>query len=234
MSTAGERHAYAILVSRRATPDAVAWFISQYDRLGRASFTTVYAATGRRLGMTPFAPAPDEGEELERSALPIPTGWPLSAVGRAALLAKACADLAPDEHVPFIARVFKTGDNAERAALLRALQLLPSPERFAETAMDACRSSVQSVFEAIACENPYPARFFPELNFNQLVLKAFFTEVPVRRIVGLDERRTPDLVRMAEGYASERRAAGRSVPRDLHVVTGKPPPTAERGGAQRN
>ena len=182
-------------------------------------------------GLTRWAAARDEAAELDRNALPVPAGWPLSAIGRAALLAKACSDLAPAEHAAFIARVFKTGDNAERAALLRALQLLPEPERFVETAIDACRSSVQSVFEAVACENPYPARFFPDLNFNQLVLKAFFTEVPVRRIVGLDDRRTPDLVRMAEGYASERRAAGRSVPRDLHVVTGKPPPP-ERAGTK--
>jgi hypothetical protein len=232
VSTTGERHPYTLLVSRRAAPDATAWFIAQYDRLVPASFTTVYAATGRRLGTTPFEPAADEAAELERSSLPVPLGWPLSAVGRAALLAKACGELTPAEHAAFVARVFKTGDNAERAALLRALQLLPEPERFVETAMDACRSSVQSVFEAIACENPYPARFFPDLNFNQLVLKAFFTEVPVRRIVGLEQRRTDDLVRMAEGYASERRAAGRSIPRDLHVVTGKAPP-AERSGPRR-
>jgi hypothetical protein len=78
---------------------------------------------------------------------------------------------------------------------------------------------VQSVFEAIACENPYPARFFPDLNFNQLVLKAFFTGIAVRRIVGLGARNSPELVRMANAYASERRAAGRSVPDDLSLVT---------------
>jgi hypothetical protein len=78
---------------------------------------------------------------------------------------------------------------------------------------------VQSVFEAIACENAYPARHFPDQNFNKLVLKAFFTGVGVARIVGLGGRRTAELRRMAEDYASERRAAGRSVPPDLGLVT---------------
>jgi hypothetical protein len=75
------------------------------------------------------------------------------------------------------------------------------------------------VFEAIACDNPYPARFFPDLNFNQLVLKAFFTGVAVQRIVGLADRRNAELVRMAQAYASERLAAGRTVPPDLDSVT---------------
>jgi hypothetical protein len=79
---------------------------------------------------------------------------------------------------------------------------------------------VQSVFEAIACENPYPMQHFPEHNYNQMVLKAFFTGVAVQRIDGLAARRSPELVRMAEAYASERRAAGRSVPSDIGLVTG--------------
>ena len=65
-------------------------------------------------------------------------------------------------------------------------------------------------------------RHFPEHNFNQMVLKSFFTGVAVERIEGLASRRSPELVRMAEAYASERRAAGRSVPPDLHLVTSPP------------
>jgi hypothetical protein len=125
--------------------------------------------------------------------------------------------------VALVERLFRTGDNDERAAILKALAALPEPERFVELAIDACRSHVQSVFEAIACENPFPARWFPEPNFNQLVLKAFFVGVPVRRIEGLASRRGPELVRMALAYASERRAAGRSVPSDLELVTGPAP-----------
>ena len=86
-------------------------------------------------------------------------------VARAALLVNAYPRVVPDE-------LWARGDNRERQAVLRALPLLPEPERFAAIAIEACRTNVLPVFEAIACENPYPARYFPERNFNQMVLKA--------------------------------------------------------------
>ena len=52
------------------------------------------------------------------------------------------------------------------------------------------------------------------------MVKALFNEVRVARILGLDRRVTPELVRMADGYGSERRAAGRSVPDDIAVIRG--------------
>jgi hypothetical protein len=77
---------------------------------------------------------------------------------------------------------------------------------------------VRTVFEAIAAENPYPARCFSDAAFHQMVLKAIFVGMPVERIEGLSERATPELARMVEGYASERRAAGRTVPEDCARV----------------
>ena len=126
-----------------------------------------------------------EIELLEETGLLIPRGWPLSGVGRAALLDVMMRGLERAERLALAQGVFKTGDNDERAALLRALSILPEPERFVDLAIDACRTHVQTVFEAIACENPYPSRYFPEHNFNQMVLKAFFTGVAVKRIEGL-------------------------------------------------
>jgi hypothetical protein len=87
------------------------------------------------------------------------------------------------------------------------------PEGFGELAVEACRTSTLSVFEAIACENPFAATHFAEPSFNQMVLKAVFNGVgasPHRR--PREARHSPDLVRMAEDYAAERRAAGRSLP----------------------
>jgi len=54
-----------------------------------------------------------------------------------------------------------------------------------------------------------------------MVLKAVFAGVALRRILGLAGRRTPELRRMAGDYASERRAAGRSVPVDLACLLGE-------------
>ena len=122
------------------------------------------------------------------------------------------------EQAELVDELFVRGDNAEREAVLRTLPLLPDPSRFLTTAVEACRTNVQTVFEAIACENPYPARYFPELNFNQMVMKAVFTGVSLRRIVGLPARLTPALASMAGDYAKERTAAGRPVNEDLALI----------------
>ena len=210
---------YSGLVAARASEPARSWFVARYGALEAGAFPAVHAGAGRRLGSESCELTASERATLSQADVPAPSGWPLSAVARAALCGRICELLPAHEQLTLLVKQFRTGDNAEREALLHTLPLLPEPQRFVELAIDACRSHVQTVFEAIACENPYPARFFPEANFNQLVLKAFFTGVAVRRIEGLPERRTAELARMALAYASERRAAGRSVPPDLDLVT---------------
>jgi hypothetical protein len=148
-------------------------------------------------------------------------GWGLDDLGRVTLLLLAAARPGPGRLYELVDDCYRHGDTRERQAVLRALPLLPEAERFLPLGVDACRTSVQPLFEAMACENPYPAAHFPELNFNQMVLKALFTGVALKRIVGLDRRLTPDLARMASDYAGERRAAGRSVPSDIGLVTGE-------------
>ncbi len=117
-----------------------------------------------------------------------------------------------------LADCFRAGDNDERRAVLRALPILPEPERFVALAVDACRTNVVPIFEAIACENPFPTRHFPDLHFHQMVLKAVFLGLRLPRVIGLAARVTPELARMADDYAAERRAAGRSVPEDLALL----------------
>ncbi|MEY4546132.1 MAG: hypothetical protein RL685_2327 [Pseudomonadota bacterium] len=211
---------YVELVAARAAEPARSWFLERIAQLDAVGFAAAHAGAGRRLGGQDCELTSTERAKLQAAGLLLPERWPLSAVGRAALALELCARLAPAAHEVALVKQFRTGDNGEREAILRSLSLLPDAARFVELAIDACRSHVQSVFDAIACENPYPAAFFPDHNFNQLVLKAFFTGVPVKRIVGLEARRTPELARMAHAYASERRAAGRSVPDDLGLATG--------------
>jgi len=131
----------------------------------------------------------------------------LMLVSSAAQLRGALADVALD--------LYTRGEMRERQAVLRALPLLPRDERLVALGVDACRTHVQPVFEAIACENPFPASTFTDPAFAQMVLKCLFTGASLGRVVGLAERTTPELARMAKAYASERRAAGRSVPEDV-------------------
>jgi hypothetical protein len=67
------------------------------------------------------------------------------------------------------------------------------------------------VFNAVACDNPYPFRHFEESAWNQMILKAVFIGTPFRNIIGLDQRANKPLANMLINYAHECWAAGRPV-----------------------
>lgn len=220
-------HPYQSLIAARASAGACDWLSKALHSLNERNLPALHAGLGRRLGSESIRLSPAERSALAGAGLRAPEGWPASQLGRVLMQITLCDRMPADDHVPLVARLLQRGDSAERAAALQGLCSLPDPQRFLALAVDACRSHVADVFEAIACENPYPARYFSDAQFNQMVLKAFFTEVKVARILGLGERRTPTLRRMAEDYANERRAAGRSVPADLHLATTNPQPGHE-------
>jgi hypothetical protein len=207
---------------RGAEPAAVDWLrgnLAKDDVAGTtARFRAVFAGAGRRLGGSVLKLTPDEMTQLYQSGLVAPERWHNDQCARAALLLRGLETLSFERHTQLLREVYLRGDCREQAAVLQALMLLPDPGRFTAIAVDACRTNVRDVFEAIACENRYPAAYFPEENFNQLVLKAFFIGVAVARISRLEQRKTAELRRMAQDYASERRAAGRPVPADLDLV----------------
>jgi hypothetical protein len=187
------------------------------EPFAKPRFLSTFALAARKCGTAPLVSAAEldaiESPECRRVA-----ATTADEAGRIALLLDTNAKLSAAEMFDLAEDCFRHGDNGERRAVLCSLSLLQEPERYIELAAQACRSSVQTVFDALACENPFPAATLPEIYFNQMVLKCLFTEVPLARVQGLAARITPELARMAEGYASERRAAGRSVPVDIALV----------------
>jgi len=175
---------------------------------------TAYTAASRRIGTQPLTVAP--GASPSNLGL---DSWTLEDAARAVLLLARAERSHGDDFVSAATACYEHADAREQQSWLRAVGVLPEPERFLPLAIDACRTSVLPVFEAVACENPYPATYFPERNFNQLVLKALFNGVALARVVGLARRLNPELSRMANDYAAERRAAGRSIPDDIALVT---------------
>src|SRR5262249_16196309 len=123
----------------------------------KVALLAAFSGAARRVGKAPIA-VPERGT------------WGADEVTRAALLCRAFPRIVPAE-------LWAHGDNRERQAVLKALPLLPEPATFVALAIEACRTNVLTVFEAIACENPYPAQHFPELHFNQMALKAAFSGV---------------------------------------------------------
>lgn len=146
---------------------------------------------------------------------------------RIALLLALAGELDAAELVECVEELFRGGDAREQAAIVRALPDLPHAQRWVRLARAAARTNVVPVFEALACDNPWPARHLPDDAFRQLVLKAVFLGVSLSRVAGLAERVDDELRRMADDYAAERRAAGRPISSDLaSLLTEATSPTA--------
>jgi hypothetical protein len=121
-----------------------------------------------------------------------------------------------DSFAARVDRLCVTAELTEHVAFLKGFAVLPAPGRLHARAREAVRSSIQMVFEAIACHNPYPADHFDEDAYNQMVVKCVFSGLPIGTVVGLDERRNDDLVGMLRDLVSERHAAGRAIPDAVH------------------
>jgi hypothetical protein len=124
-----------------------------------------------------------------------------------------------DDNGRFAARVDRlcaTGEITEQIALLKGFAVFPAAAELHGRAREGVRSSIQAVFEAIACHNPYPFDHFDMPAWNQMVVKCVFSGASIDAVVGLRERRNPELVRMLRDFVAERHAAGRPLPKAVH------------------
>lgn len=110
-----------------------------------------------------------------------------------------------------IESLFKAAEMNELVALYSSLFIFAYPETWQLRCSEGIRTNIGSVLEAIMYDNPYPHKFLGEQAWNQMVLKAFFTDKDSNRIIGLDERSNKQLALILIDYAHERWAAHRSV-----------------------
>lgn len=110
-----------------------------------------------------------------------------------------------------IESVFLTADLNEQVGIYSSLPVLAWPELWEKRCAEGIRSNMSPVLEAIMYFNPYPFQNLDEQAWNQLVLKAFFTEKKLENITGLFARNHRDLALMLVDYARERHSAGREV-----------------------
>lgn len=137
---------------------------------------------------------------------------------RRSLLARAwflcgLSEVLDEEAFISLARdAFYKGDLNGSIAVLETCPYFRHQEAFLDDAVDALRTNSSEVFAALALDNPYPARYFSEEAFNQMVLKALFLDLDTSRIIGLADRVNPHLFGMVDDYREELTLARRPLP----------------------
>ncbi|GAB3693258.1 hypothetical protein GCM10027592_12940 [Spirosoma flavus] len=181
-------------------------------------FYRVFTAIPRFVGKHPINVAPDMAFSLERLRPGFTLNdWTLDRLARVWWLLQLPAD---DEttYVKTISQLFKAAELNELVALYSALPILAFPESWRFQATEGIRNNIADVQSAIMLHNPYPMDYFDEAAWNQMILKAFFTDKDVTQITGLHERKNDRLAHTLADYAAERRAAGRSLPPNIEML----------------
>ncbi|WP_210419465.1 EboA domain-containing protein [Pedobacter sp. KBS0701] len=185
-----------------------------------AQLAKVFVMLPRKTGKLPIAITDDQQEALQAAGFSYIRNWTIDRLARVWLLAGFDQG---DKELFFstINRLFLSAEVNEAVALYSALPFLSHPEIWEKRCAEGIRSNIGSVLEAIMENNPYPAAHLDEAAWNQLVLKAFFTEKNISLIAGLDQRANLQLALTLVDYAKERWAAGREVHPQLWRLVGK-------------
>ncbi len=188
------------------------WLEAQSSAVSNGiQFNTAFASVPRKTGRSVISLSKDQPVQLHslRPNLFV-KHWTVDRLCRVWLL--LCIHASGEKkYLQTFENFFLAAEMTELVALYSSLPLLAYPQHWRTRCIDGIRSNIGDVLQAIMCLNPYPSEQLNEQAWNQMVLKAFFTEKPVHQIIGLDERANPQLANTLADYADERFAAGRSV-----------------------
>lgn len=180
---------------------------------------TKFAMTPRKTGKGIITVTAEQAEQLAAIASGFAVdGWSIDRLVRVYLLISADKG-DKDEYFRVIENLFLAAEMSELVALYSALPVLPYPELWVKRCSEGIRSNIGDVLEAIMYRNPYPAKHLDQGAWNQLVLKAFFTDKDINKIIGIDERANKELAGIISDFAHERWAAGREInPKQWRLV----------------
>jgi len=110
-----------------------------------------------------------------------------------------------------VQQLIQVADKTELETFLKYLVLLPEPKNFKFAAVEALRTNIATVFNAISQYNPYPSQYFTTAEWNQMYLKAAFMQQDLKKISEINKMANKDLTRIISDYAHERWAASRAI-----------------------
>lgn len=213
------------VITRNTTPEVFAWLEEKANLVqkekGNAQLNLAFAAIPRKTGRQLIIITEDERKIFEalHKGFSI-DDWTTDRLCRLWLLMQTDASDKDVYHYK-IENLFRAAEMNELAALYSSLFFLKYAEEWQKQCAEGIRSNIGLVLEAIMYNNPYPCKYLDDLAWNQLVLKAFFTDKNVNRIIGIDERANKELAWILIDYANERWAAHRTVNLQLWRVVAK-------------
>jgi hypothetical protein len=212
-------------IARHVSADTLSWLTEKASLIGRneniQNFMVAFAATTRKTGKQPVVLSETESAEIQRIRPHFTIQhWAIDRLCRVWLLMHLDAT-DKSKYIRTIENLFPTAEMSEQVALYSALPVLAYPELWRGRCAEGIRSNIADVLESIMCNNPYPSENLDEPAWNQLVLKAIFTEKPIHQIINLDERANQNLANTLSDYAHERWAAHRKVHPLLWMCLGK-------------
>ncbi len=204
------------ILQRHLSPEAKEWLEKKLEGLTEEfsprNFYLAFGACARFLGQEKL-----EFSEADYSAFSAiypnfaATSWSADELGRILLMTA----LPPDRNQEVVDELISTADYREAMAVYRGLYFLENAAEFTGRAREGLRTNMVGVFDAIALENPYPARYLSQDAWNHMVLKALFMQRPVYRIYRIEDRKNEKLADIFMDYAEERWSAHRPVSPEL-------------------
>ncbi len=204
------------ILASSASADAVAW-LNESIANGEANFEKrpfYYAFSGvsRHFHKQALVSATDAQAGALKEVCPDFTisGWDEYRLARVIMLLHL-ADQTEAVFLETIEALLNTADLREQAAIFSAYSILPSQDALVESAIDGLRSNIVDIYDSIALGNPFPAAHFSDEAWNQMILKTFFINRPLYRVIGIEKRANAELTEAISDLAHERWAAGRTI-----------------------
>lgn len=204
-------------------PDALTWLVEQAGKIrsgmAGSELSRIFAQIPRYTSKIIIG-------HLDKDQLGPPedfrtySGWTLESFCRVWMLLQLPAN-DKASYIKAVDALFNAAEMNELVALYQALPFLKYPEAWVVRCEEGIRSNIGLVLEAIMYNNSFPAAWLSEQAWNQMVLKAFFTDKDVYRIDKLEVRMNTALIIALEDYAKERLAAGRNVNPDIYKLINK-------------
>jgi len=191
----------------RLEADAAEWLLTRSSSIRSGNLQDLYLGFGLVSRKIPKSELGLTAQELARAEEVRPGWqpglWSVQDAARTLFILEYAPETA-DQFVSVLDRLFAAGEVHELIALYQALPVLPYPERHRDRVGEGIRTNMQSLFRAVAHQNPYPSEQLSEGMWNQMVLKCLFIGAPLHPVVGLETRINSALSQMLCDYAHER------------------------------